>query len=140
MSIVCSFALVRLILLRPMPFGLWIIRGCLVILRTVVAWSCGAILYAGYCAAHPDTAAFTVRMVSDGLGRFKKFRYGVYVVLVICISIAAQPTVSNVRGDYVAAPNGAGPHSYLRFVWNVSAQACFHRTVRRDRVLRRHSL
>ena len=50
-------------------------------------------------------------------------------IILLAMSVAAfgQPTVTNVRTDYVPAPNGAAPHSYLRFRWNVSSQACFHR-------------
>ena len=47
--------------------------------------------------------------------------------LIIAAAAIAQPTVSNVRLDIVPAPNGAGSHSSMRFRWNVSSQACYHR-------------
>jgi hypothetical protein len=49
------------------------------------------------------------------------------VLLTFAFAAVGQPSVSNVRTDYVPAPNGAAPHSYMRFRWNVSSQACFHR-------------
>jgi hypothetical protein len=48
------------------------------------------------------------------------------ILLTMAAAAIAQPTVSNVRLDYVPAPNGAGSHSSMRFRWNVNPQACYH--------------
>jgi hypothetical protein len=49
------------------------------------------------------------------------------ILLAATLPALAQPTVSSIRLDYVPAPNGSAPHSYIRFRWNVSSQACNHR-------------
>src|SRR5580704_9649475 len=51
----------------------------------------------------------------------------VIIFLIFAVVAIGQPVVSNVRTDYVPAPNGAAPHSYMRFRWNVNSSACFHR-------------
>ena len=51
----------------------------------------------------------------------------VIVLLIFAVAAIGQPVVSNVRTDYVPAPNGAAPHSYMRFRWNVNSSACYHR-------------
>src|ERR1700722_3777928 len=46
------------------------------------------------------------------------------------LAVAQPPTVSNVRLDYVPAPNAAAPHSYMRFRWNLSSigsGTCYYR-------------
>src|ERR1700683_3000856 len=49
------------------------------------------------------------------------------ILLTFMVAAIGQPTVSNVRTDYNPAPNGALPHSYMRFRCNVTSHACFHR-------------